>query len=295
MIWRKEGEKLFTCGDKIGIVACSNGLLQSDKNRVTELMKTLTELKLVPALSPYIFEVNSVFSGTVRERANAFLSFYSDKNIKAIFDISGGDIANELLDFLDYDLIKNNPKPFWGYSDLTTILNAIYRKTGVPSYLYQIKNLIWENKRNQIRDFKNTVFNNQNSLYDIQWKFVQGSEMKGIVIGGNIRCFLKLAGTPYMPEFKNKILFLESYGGNAALMTTYLCQLKQLGAYKNIAGLLLGTFTKMEEMNESPGIIDLVSRIIDNPRLPIAKTDEVGHNNTSKCLIIGKEYAVNDM
>ena len=52
--------------------------------------------------------------------------------------------------------------------------------------------------------------------------------------------------------------------------------------------------TKMEEMNESPGIIDLVSRIIDNPRLPIAKTDEVGHNNTSKCLIIGKEYAAND-
>ena len=122
MIWRKEGEKLFTCGDKIGIVACSNGLLQSDKNRVTELMKTLTELKLVPALSPYIFEVNSVFSGTVRERANALLSFYSDKSIKAIFDISGGDIANELLDFLDYDLIKNNPKPFWGYSDLTLSL-----------------------------------------------------------------------------------------------------------------------------------------------------------------------------
>lgn len=90
--------------------------------------------------------MNSVFSETVRERANALLSFYSDKSIKAIFDISGGDIANELLDFLDYDLIKNNPKPFWGYSDLTTILNAIYRKTGVPSYLYQIKNLIWENK-----------------------------------------------------------------------------------------------------------------------------------------------------
>lgn len=112
-----------------------------------------------------------------------------------------------------------------------------------------------------------------------------------MVIGGNIRCFLKLAGTKYMPDFTNKILFLESYGGGTAQMTTYLCQLKQMGIFKKISGLLLGTFTRMEENNESPSIEELVFNFIDNQSLPIAKTRDVGHGNTSKCLIIGKKYS----
>ena len=109
------------------------------------------------------------------------------------------------------------------------------------------------------------------------------------VVGGNIRCLLKLAGTQYMPDFENKVLFLESYGGGAALMKTYLCQLDQMGVFKKISGLLLGTFTKMEENCEAPNIVELVLSIVDK-RISIAKTQDVGHANTSKCLVIGKEY-----
>ena len=108
-------------------------------------------------------------------------------------------------------------------------------------------------------------------------------------MGGNIRCLLKLAGTQYMPDFEDKVLFLESYGGGVALMKTYLCQLNQMGVFKKISGLLLGMFTKMEENNESPNIAELVLSIVDK-RIPIAKTEDVGHGNTSKCLIVGKEY-----
>lgn len=279
-------------GDKVAIVACSNGLSASEKNQVEALVETFTKIGLVPVLSRHIFAERSVFSGTAKERANTLMNFYSDNNIKAIFDISGGDIANALLDFLDFDWIRKNPKPFWGYSDLTTILNAVFQKTALPTFLYQVKNLVWENKEQQIENFKSTVFHGENHLYDVRWKFKQGSEMKGVVVGGNIRCFLKLAGTPYMPDFKNKLLFLESYGGGVAQMTTYLYQLKQLGAFTNIAGLLLGTFSKMEERNEEPSMAALVQRIAPNPDLPIAQTREIGHGNTSKCLIIGKEVVV---
>ncbi|MFT9056952.1 MAG: LD-carboxypeptidase, partial [Ethanoligenens sp.] len=209
-------------GDKVGIVACSNALTLREKTQLTELAEVLLELGLSPVLSKYIYEQKTVFSGSGAQRAGTLNDFYNNSSIKAIFDVSGGDIANELLDFIDFDSIKRNPKSFFGYSDLTTIMNAIYAKTGNLSYLYQIKYLVWENKKIQIPDFKNSIFDKQDDLYKIKWDLIRGSKIEGVVIGGNIRCFLKLAGTQYMPEFTNKILFLESYGGAAAQMTTYL-------------------------------------------------------------------------
>ncbi|HWS29933.1 MAG TPA: S66 peptidase family protein [Clostridia bacterium] len=283
---------MLRSGDKVGIVACSNAQMRSDEAQIAELAETLAKLGLAPVFSRHIYEVRPAFSGNARERAAALTEFYADKSIQAIFDISGGDLANELLEFLDYNLIRNAQKPFWGYSDLTAIINAIYTKAGVPSFLYQVKNLVWDDKKNQIERFKNTVLHGQSDLTDITWSFLQGTKMKGIVIGGNIRCFLKLAGTPYMPDFQNKILFLESLSGSAVSMTARLCQLRQLGAFKNIAGLLLGTFTKLEAIKEAPQIEELVLSIVDDPSLPIAKTREVGHDNTSKCLVIGQEYSV---
>ena len=283
---------MLNYGDNIGITACSNAIPTLQKSQIEALKETLYNLHLVPVFSDYIYADTTVFSGSAADKAAALMDFYKDPDIKAIFDISGGDMANELLDQLNYDMIKANSKPFWGYSDLTTIINAIYCMTGNISYLYQLKNLVWENKELQIERFRNTVFHNSNDLKDIKWNFVQSKEINGIVIGGNIRCFLKLAGTPYMPDFQDKILFLESYGGETAQMITYLNQLKQLGAFTKIKGLLLGTFTKMEECTEAPSITDIVKYVVNDPLLPIAKTQEVGHGNTSKCLMIGKEYHI---
>lgn len=72
------------------------------------------------------------------------MSFYRDPEVKAIFDLSGGDIANEILPYLDFKIIARSHAVFWGYSDLTTILNAIYAKTGKSSVLYQARNLVSE-------------------------------------------------------------------------------------------------------------------------------------------------------
>jgi Uncharacterized proteins, homologs of microcin C7 resistance protein MccF len=280
---------MLKCGDKVGIIACSNALTGGEKNQITALADTFLKIGLNPVLSEYLFEQKSCFNGTGADRAGTLNDFYNDDSIKAIFDVSGGDIANELLDYIDYDSIEKNPKPFWGYSDLTTVMNAIYKKTGSPSFLYQVRCLVWENREIQTLNFNNTIFNGQDDLYKIKWNFVRGSKVAGIIVGGNIRCLLKLAGTQYMPDFDDKVLFLESYGGGVALMRTYLCQLDQIGVFNKISGLLLGTFTKMEENNDLHSIEELVTSIADK-KIPIAKTQEVGHGNTSKCLIIGKEY-----
>jgi muramoyltetrapeptide carboxypeptidase LdcA involved in peptidoglycan recycling len=188
--------------------------------------------------------------------------------------------------------VRRNPKPFFGYSDLTTVVNAIYAKTGNESYLYQVRCLVWENKLRQIADFTSSLFYEKDDLYRINWDFIRGTAISGVVVGGNIRCFLKLAGTHYMPDLKGKVLFLESYAGGAARMTSYLTQLRHMGVFDEISGLLLGTFTRMEEKQERPDIVELALQVTGGRDFPIAKTSDVGHANTSKCLRIGREYTI---
>lgn len=276
-------------GDKIAIVCCSNGQLNSYKEKIDILLETIRNIGLIPVCSKFIYEKNSVFSGSAKERGTALMEFYKDNDIKAIFDISGGDIANEVLDYMDFDIISNNYKPFFGYSDLTTIVNALYTKTNKPSYLYQIRNLIYDKKEDQIRNFTNSIINDKDDLYDIDYTFIQGKSLEGVVIGGNIRCFLKLAGTSFMPSFENKVLLLEGMSGGVAKMATYLAQLKQIGAFNKVKGIILGTFTEMERDDLKPDIKELVIKIVDNKDIPIAKTMDIGHGTDSKCMIIGKK------
>lgn len=283
---------LLQKGDKVGIVACSNGQSLLNKERINELLKTLKSMDLNPICSDYIYAKNSVFNGSAKEKGESFMSLYRNIEIKAIFDISGGDLANEVLPYLDYEFISKNPKPVFAYSDVTTVLNAINSQASIPTYLYQIRNLIYDFKEMQQTNFENSVFNDKNDLFNFSYNFIQGEKIEGIVVGGNIRCLLKLAGTKYMPDFTGKVLFLESMGGEAALMSAFLNQLKQLGVFDKINGLILGTFSKMQENNISPSITELALSIIDTPTLPIAKTEEIGHSSNSKSIIIGKNIVL---
>lgn len=279
--------------NKIGIVCCSNGQKQTYREKIKYLENTLLSLGLHPIFSDYIYEKEDIFSGTAKERAKALMQFFINDEIKEIFDISGGDVANGVLPYLDYKIIAQSPKMFWGYSDLTTIINAIYAKTGKESVLYQIRNLIYDHKEEQLRNFQNTFINKANDLFQIKYHFIQQKEMRGIVVGGNIRCFLKLAGTEYMPDLTDKILLLESYSGTVAKMETYLRQLQQLGAFEKTAGILLGTFTEMESARCMPTIETLVKEIAGKD-VPIAITKDIGHGTDSKAIIIGKELHLSE-
>ena len=273
---------------KVGIVACSNGQSLLNQENINKLIETLKSMDLTPICSNYIYAENSVFNGSPKEKGNAFMTLYKNPEITAIFDISGGDLSNEVLPYLDYEFISKNPKPVFGYSDVTTVLNAINSQSSIPTYLYQVRNLIYDFKEVQQINFKNSLFSDNDDLFNFSYEFIQGEKLEGVVVGGNIRCLLKLAGTKYMPDFTDKILFLESMGGEAALMSAFLNQLKQMGAFEKIKGLILGTFTKMQENNISPSISELVLNIIDNPNLPIVKTEEIGHGTNSKAIVIGK-------
>ena len=279
--------------DKIALVVCSNGKNIEDKDRLEKLESILVEMGLVPIFTKYIYKDKFGRGAKAQVRVEELMSFYKNKEIKAIFDISGGDIANEVLDYLDYDVIKRNYKPFFGYSDLTTVLNTLGSQTNEVNYLYQILNII-EDK--EIRtSFENTFMKNEQILFDVKWKFLQGSSVEGEVIGGNIRCFLKLAGTRYFPEVENKVLFIEGLGTSIEGLVTHLAQLKQIGVFDKISGLLIGTFTKIEKEISVEELFELVQEYIPFS-LAVAKTYEVGHVENSKALKIGgKIYIKNEL
>lgn len=278
---------LLNSGDTIGLISCSNGLSIDSSAKLQYLVEVLNSININVLLSKTIYRRNSISSGTGFERAQELMKLFVNPDVKAIFDISGGDLANEVLDYLDFDIIRSNPKPFFGYSDLSVLLNSIYAKTGACTYNYQLRNLIGSNSETQLNNFTKTLIENEKDLYDLNYDWIQGNSMEGVVIGGNIRCFLKLAGTEYMADFEDKILFLESLGGDVAKMTTYLTQFKHLGAFKKVKGIVLGTFTEMERENYSPNIIEIITSIVDNEKLPIAQTNDIGHGEDSKCIAIG--------
>lgn len=284
--------RLFIKGDTIGIIACSNGYPLEKKIVILKLIKILESIGLNVEYSNSIYKNEGVFNGTNYEKAKALNNFFSDDKIKGIFDISGGDLCNGLLPYIDFDIIKKNPKPFFGYSDLSVLLNAINKMSNISTYNYQIRNLVGKNGEIQLKNFINTFIYNKDDLFNFKYHFIQGNTMEGIVVGGNLRCTLKLAGTKFMPHFTNKLLFLESLGGDVAKITTYLNQYNQIGAFEKVKGIILGTFTEMEVNNINPKVEDILLSIIPK-NTPVIKTEELGHGNDSKCIIIGGYYKVN--
>ena len=185
----------------------------------------------------------------------------------------------------------------WGYSDVTALINAIYTKTGKISSLYQVMHIILENKE----DFMDFVDGFDDSFAQPDVEFLSGDCMRGILVGGNIRCFLKLAGTEYFPNLEGKILALESFHAKSDQVMSMFTQLGLMGAFTKCSGILLGEFTKLKsEFKESEGdsnavkpfLLELIKKF--NPDIPVAYTEAIGHNINIKPVQIGREYEIKD-
>ena len=274
---------------KIGIVACSDAQKEEYRERNEELISFFESAGIGTVQSSCIYENHGIFSGSPKEKAEQLMRMFNDPEIDEIYDISGGDMANQILDDLDYELISRSRAVFWGYSDLTTVINAIYTMTRKASVLYQVKHMVCGNST----DLQRRRFQNRDDLFSPAFRFVQKDAMKGVVAGGNIRCFLKLAGTRYFPDLENKILLLEANSGEVPQMTTFLSQLKQTGAFEKVNGIILGTFTAMEQKHCLPDIVTLVKGYA-HPETPIAVTGDIGHRDDAKAIFIGKEIDIKD-
>lgn len=274
-------------GIKAGLVGCSNGLSEKHRPELDKLIVELKKMDIDSVCARALFAEQDVHSAWPEDRAQMLMQMYRDDSIQEIFDISGGDLANEVLPFLDFEEIARSGKRLWGYSDLTCVLNAVYAKTGRDGVLYQVRSMVWEDGENQRARFWHAM-NGGDDLFRFEYRFLQGESMEGVVVGGNIRCLLKLAGTEFWPDMRGRILLLEGLGTTMAQASAFFAQLYQLGAFRDAAGILLGTFTKMDQTDDSDAMIRLLKRWI-GPEKPLARTMQVGHGADSRAVVIGRK------
>lgn len=283
-------------GKTVAFCALSNPLNEETSGKQVEALKEyFTQCKIKVLESRFLFLEESVLEKPEREKAEEVNRFFKDPSVAAIFDLSGGDLANGVLPYLDYEVIRGSDAFFWGYSDLTTVINAIYTRSGRSSVLFQIRKLFGRDGEVLRREFETALAEKEWYPEEIPVRFLgKDTDMEGIVVGGNVRCFLKLAGTAYWPDLTGKILLLESMGGNAPQMYTFFSQLKQLGVFDKVKGILLGTFTKMEREKELPTAEEILLRVTEGA-VPIAKTTWIGHGDDAKGIVIGGYYRFADV
>lgn len=199
-----------------------------------------------------------------------------------ILDISGGDLANETLPYLDYDAYANCRTVFGGFSDLSCVLNALYAMTGKRTLLFAV---------GYQKDMEETAAFLKREK-EIPFSFESYWQMEGDsgFIGGNIRCFLKLAGTPYFPVCEQSILILESMSCSENALYSMMNQLGQMGVFEQVDGIIFGVFSRIYQnktKEEVFAFFDVLMNRLQLETLNWAVTLEVGHIENSKPVWIG--------
>ena len=146
-------------GDTIGVIAPDKALKKENKESLENATKYFESLGLKVKYGKYLFSEDNYCAGTPRERAKDLNDMFRDKEVKAIFTVKGGDMVNGILPYIDFENIKNNPKIFLGMSDITVLLCAINKMTGLitfhcQDYIWFGKDEVTEYDKNEILKMK---------------------------------------------------------------------------------------------------------------------------------------------
>lgn len=264
--------KKLATGDHIRIVSPSSSIERLGGFEANLAAKEkLEELGFTLSFSEHYFENDIFFSSSIASRVADLEAAFADKTVDAILATIGGFNCNELLPYLDFDVIARNPKIFCGYSDTTALLNAIYAKTGIQTYMgpsYSSFKML-EGQDYQTQAWLNAVTQDEFSLepskewssdawyvpdaprtfFPTEWKVYNPGQASGVAIGGNLSTFALLHGTEFAPKPDKYILFLEEAEEDHYVeFTRHFAALLQV--YPNPQAVLIGRFPKETEMTE---------------------------------------------
>ena len=302
-------------GDEVRVIAPSRSLSMISKETIDIATNALSSLGLKISFGRNVNEcIDDFFSSSIKSRVEDIHDAFKDENVKGILTVIGGFNSNQLLSYLDYDLIKKNPKVLCGYSDITALQNAILAKTGLITYsgphfstFGMIKGIDYT-----IEYFKKCLF--QSSSFEIlpskEWsddawfldqenrrfylnegpKSITDGKVKGTIVGGNLSTFCLLKGTPYMPSLKQSILFIEDDNMVDELTSVEFERnfqsLLQLPDFSDVKGIALGRFPRACKMSE--GIIKKIfSSKKELQNIPIVFDLDFSHTTPSFTFPIG--------
>lgn len=277
---------LLNKGDTIGIIAPSAGLQNKDLSAAVAYFE---KLGLKVKFAPNLNHEYRYMAGTDDERADTINRMFADTEVKALFCLRGGAGATRILDKLDYQLIKNNPKPVIGLSDSTALQNALIAKTGNPALtgflpLYDFNNK--EIDSNVDHSLQNALFAEKHTVTS-GICHTQGSASEKI-IGGCLSVLCYLCGTPYFPDLSGKILLLEDIGEKTYKIDLMLNQLKQQKNFNQLKGIIIGKFTNCPVSAPEDGSIeDCINDFISGLNVPVITDFAYGHIPSRHILPLG--------
>lgn len=286
-------------GDTIGIVASSLPVLPSFKENFEKGKKVISDLGLKIQEGKTIEKIRWWAAGTPKEVAKDINSMFADKNIKAIIAQSGGYSAALVLEHLDYELIKNNPKPFMGMSDVTNFHMAMLTKSNLVGFhMDDVTFGFGGDKPELVKKFFKTFLMDDKPAGIIKplttWEKWKQGRTEGKLIGGNLHLLTNLIGTPYFPSleyFDGAILFWEEVGEPLQNIARFLTHLKYVGVLDRISGMLVGKITYIKPPREkeiiAPTLKELVLDVLKNYKFPIMAEIDFGHFTTNIPMPIG--------
>lgn len=279
-------------GDKVGICAPAGAI--DDLAEIHTFTQVLKNLGFRVKVSEHASGKFGYFSGEDKERAADFMELICDEEIKGIFALRGGWGCARMLPHLDFDIIARNPKVIVGFSDITTLLNAITSRTGIVTFHGPSGNSSWNDY--SINYLSKTVMKNRPAFYrnegsDAPIITYRSGKATGQLYGGNLSVIASLIGSEYLPDWKGKILFLEDVNEEPYRIDRMLTQLELAGVLKDLAGVVLGGFRKCEaeEIDRSFTLEEVFAQHFSERPYPVYYGAQIGHIQNKFTLPVGLE------
>ncbi|MGL4569066.1 MAG: S66 peptidase family protein [Fusobacteriaceae bacterium] len=285
-------------GDKVALVGTSGAI---SKDRLREGIEFVKKLGLEPIVGESCNGEYGYLSGSDQLRASDLNKFFSDETISGIFCMRGGYGAPRILDLIDYEVVKRNPKIFIGYSDITALHLAFNQKSNLITYHSPMPSTEFYKIVDEytLKSFLNNIMERENFLENE--KLIENPEehqlitlvhgkAQGELIGGNLTLIASLMGTPYEIDTKGKILFLEDIDEEPYRIDRILTQLRLAGKFQEAAGIILGAFTNCEAKNpeRSLSLEEVIADTVLSSGKPVIKNLAAGHCLPTMTLPLGK-------
>ena len=282
-------------GDTIGVVAPSSPIIGDNIDELNKAKEIVERSGFKVKYSKNIFSNTNGYSATAREKAEDINAMFADKEVKMIWCAKGGNNSNSTFEYLDYELIKKNPKIICGYSDITSITNMITEKTGLVTFSgTNFKTIATDATDFSYKQALNRFVNGSLKFEpeDEEYVTIQKGKAEGELIGGNLSLTRGMVAGKYSLDFTDKILFLEELGfeTDPEATSNNVYYMKQNGVFDKIKGLWIGNYEHESGISIKKIILDVLE---GEYKFPIIKSNNFGHIERKTVIPIGTKAEIN--
>lgn len=281
-------------GDTIGVVAPSNPIVGDNIEELNRAKEIVEKDGFKVKYSKNLFSNTNGYSSTAKEKSYDINEMFADKDIKMIWCAKGGNNSNSTFEYLNYELIKKNPKIICGYSDITSITNMITERTGLVTFSgTNFKTIATDETDFSYKQVLSRFVDGslEFGLENEEYKTIQEGKAEGELIGGNLSLIKGMVSGKYSLDFTDKILFLEELGfeTDPAGTSNNLYYMKQNGIFDKINGLWIGNYEHESGISLEKIIIDVLE---GDYSFPIIKSNNFGHIERKTVIPIGAKAEI---